>query len=435
MSQPIRKQRPRRAVSSTLPRPVLWLLGLGGIAAVVVMFLIGYNAPNSIPGRSYYTVTAQFRHANNLTGHYQVRIAGRYVGQVLNPRVKDGMGLVDLQLQPDIAPLRSDTKLRVRPRSPIGVRFVELSPGKSGRPLPDGAMIPAAQTSAATELDTVLNTLDAARRAKARTFLRELGAGTLDRGVDINDVLGTAPSTLRGVDRLIGAVNERAGAPQRLIVGGAAAAAAAEPVRESIRQAFGSGRDALRPLADGRDEVAATLKAAPRSLRAAQAGLQAADHLLTEIRGLSRAAVPALRPARAGLRETSVLLRDSQPGLRSLRTTLDTAAVAVPPTLKLLKDIDPVLPTISSALRSGFPLADRLGIHGCDLGLFTKTWSSFLGFGVGNGRADVGPLNNLRMNMLFNEESLGGATSRSPLVADNPYPAPCTVTQDARNRK
>ena len=47
--------------------------------------------------------------------------------------------MVDLLLDPALRPLRSDTRLRVRPRSPIGVRFVELSPGTHGRPLAEGA--------------------------------------------------------------------------------------------------------------------------------------------------------------------------------------------------------------------------------------------------------------------------------------------------------
>lgn len=424
-----------RAASRSLPRPVLWLLGLAGIGAVVVMFLVGYNAPNTIPGRSYYTVKAQFDHADNLTAHYQVRIAGRYVGQVLDPRVQDGKAIVDLQLQPDVGPLKSDTTVRVRPRSPIGVRFIELSPGTSGRPLADGDTIPASQTSAATELDTVLNTLDAPRRAQAQTFMQELGAGVLDRGQDVNDLIDHSPATLRGVDRVLGAVNDRNGAPERFVAGSESAAGAADPVRETIREGFRLGSDALQPFADGGDDIRATLETAPGSLAAAREGLRATDPLLAEVRGLSRAALPALRPAPAGLNETSRLLRESRGGLRSLRTTLDTAEAATPPTLKLLETADPVLPSISTGLRTSLPLVDRFGAHGCDLGLFTRTWGSMLTFGVPGGRKDLGLITNLRLLILSSEETVGGWKQKSGLVADNPYPAPCTVTQDARSRK
>ncbi|WP_320670033.1 MlaD family protein [Patulibacter defluvii] len=431
----MRRPQINRAASRSAPRPVLWLLGLAGIGAVVVMFLIGYNAPNTIPGRSYYTVKAQFDHADNLTAHYQVRIAGRYVGQVLNPRVQDGKAIVDLQLQPDVGPLKSDTTLRVRPRSPIGVRFVELAPGEHGQPLADGATIPASQTSAATELDEVLNTLDAPRRAQAQTFMQQLGAGVLDRGEDVNDLIDRTPRTLTGVDRLMGAVNARGGAPERFVAGSESAAGAADPVRETIRQGFQVGSDALQPFANGGDQIRATLETAPPSLATAREGLRATDPLLVEVSGFSRALLPALRPAPRGLNETSKLLRDSRAGLRSLRTTLDTAEDATPPTLKLLETADPVLPSITTGLRHSLPLADRFGAHGCDLGLFTRTWGSMLTFGVPGGRKDLGLITNLRLLILSSEETIGGWKNKSGLVADNPYPAPCTVTQDARSRK
>ncbi|MSW52376.1 MAG: hypothetical protein F2817_16010, partial [Actinobacteria bacterium] len=81
MARYTRRPRLRSAASKSLPRPVLWGIGLSAIAFLVVIFLVGINAPNKIPGRSYYNLKAQLTYADNLTGHYQVRIGGRYVGQ------------------------------------------------------------------------------------------------------------------------------------------------------------------------------------------------------------------------------------------------------------------------------------------------------------------------------------------------------------------
>ncbi len=89
MSRRPRIRRRGRAASRELPGPVLWTIGLGGIAAVVAMFLVGYNAPNEIPGRSYFTVRAAFDHADNLTGHYQVRIGGENVGREIRRSLRN----------------------------------------------------------------------------------------------------------------------------------------------------------------------------------------------------------------------------------------------------------------------------------------------------------------------------------------------------------
>jgi ABC-type transporter Mla subunit MlaD len=424
-----------RAASRSLPRPVLWAIGLAGIGAVVVMFLIGYNAPNSIPGRNYYSFKSAFDIAVNLTAHFQVRIGGRNVGQVLQPRVEDGKAVVDLQLNPDVGPLKSDTTLRVRPRSPIGVRFVELTPGTKGTPLADGQLIPTSQTSASTELDTTLNTFDTATRAKAQALADGLGTGVLGRGADIQELLDKGPQGLRSLKAIAKPINDRTGAVRRFMNGADGASLAADPVRETIRKGFGDGADALKAFADNGGGLRNTLDEAPTSLATARAGLRDAEPFLREIRALARTSLPALEPAPAGQRSTSRLIKQSPAGQKSARTTLDKADDAVDPVLALLREVDPVIPAIRSGLASSLPVVDRLGAHSCDIALFTKNWSSMLGFGVPGGRKDIGTLNALRLNILGSEESLSGAAVRSPLVVDNAYPAPCTVTQDARTHR
>lgn len=423
-----------RAASRDLPRPVLWGIGLAGIGAVVVMFLIGYNAPNTIPGREYYTLRAAFDNADNLTAHYQVRIGGRNVGQVLNPRVENGKAVVDLQMSPDVGPLRADTTVRVRPRSPIGVRFVELKPGNSGRELAEGDLIPPSQTSKSTELDTTLNILDPASRQRAREFANGLGTGFMDRGREIQTLLDNGPQGLRSLKEIAEPINNRSGAVRGFVTGADGAAGAADPVRETIRRGFGDGAEALNAIANTEDDLGRALDEAPSSLESARAGLRDAEPFLREIRAFSRTALPALRPAPAGLRSTSRLIRESPDGLKSARSTLRKAEEAVDPTLGLLNRIDPVLPSMRAGLAASLPVVDRLGAHGCDIALFTDNWSSMLAFGVQGGNPDIGNITALRLNLLASEESISGAGVRSPLVSDNPYPAPCTVKKSRKDR-
>jgi len=427
-----RSRRFSRAASATLPRPVLWLLGLGALAAVAAMAWVGFNAPNSIPGRSYYTVQAEFEDANNLTGHYEVRIAGRRVGQVLNPRVVDGKAVVDLQLEPDVAPLRSDTKLRVRPRSAIGVRFVDVSPGVKGRPLEEGDTIAAANTSTVVELDEVLGTLDARRRVDARTVIQELGTGFAGRGEELNEMLDGTPTALDRVARVAGEINARVGAMSGLIDGLAGTLGAIDPARDEYVSAFDSTSRGLRPLAESEQDLGASLDRAPAALSVARAGLRDADPLLDELSGMGRELVPALRPAPAGLRQADALLRESRDGLRAARTTLRQADDAIPVTLDLLKRLDPVIPTTSEALKESLPTLREVGPRGCDIALFTKNWSSMLGPAAAGGDPRLGGVSSLRLLLIASLESVMGTTQRLPTVMSNPYPKPCTVTEDRR---
>lgn len=416
-----------RPVAQSHSRRFLLSLGASAVLAGAGLAWVGINAPNSIPGRSYYTVSAELSEADNLTSHSQVRIAGRLVGQVLKPRVRDGRAVVDLQLEGSLKPLRSDTVLRVRPRSPIGVRFVELVPGRLGRPLAEGAVIPARQTSAALALDTILGTLDAPTRARTRELVRALGAGFADRGNDLNAALEAAPDALRSGAGVARAIASRPGAVRGFVQGTGAAADAADPVREDIARGFDPGARALAPFGDESDEIARTLTIAPGALRGTQAGLAATSPLLRETAGLARDALPALRATPASLTSTAALLRDGRVGIRGLDRTLALLRDAVDPALTLLDTVDPALPKIDGATVDALPLVRELAPRRCDLLLMLRNFESMLGWGSAAG-------NYLRLKLLGSAESISGTQSQGKLGPDatfsSPYPAPCTVTQD-----
>jgi ABC-type transporter Mla subunit MlaD len=403
-------------------------LGALGIGAALLLLYVGYHAPVSIPGRSYYNLHAAFKDADNLTRSYQVRIGGRLVGQVLNPHVEHGEGVVDLQLTPDVKPLLSDTKLKVRPRSAVGVRFVELTPGTHGTPLKDGATIGASNTSETVQLDEALDTFDASRRRKAQILLNQLGVGMIGRGEDNNQTIKATPDLLNGIDEVSTAINARNGAPQRFVAGSEGAANAANPVRQAIATGFKPESQALKPFTDSASGLRAALDTAPGALSSVRAGLVQTDPLLNKVDGLAKAATPALRAGVPALQQLSGLLRESRPGLRDVRATLDLVHRAVPPTLSLLDTVDPVLPNLQRTLTLPINVLDVLGPRGCDINTMATNWGSMLGFGNSGGSV-------LRFNLTFSPESLIGATKTVPTpepIHQNPYPKPCAAGKDGK---
>lgn len=409
-----------RPASKTRGRLFLASLGVIGVAGAIALLTIGYVSPKGIPGRSYYTLEAAFTNADNLTSSYQVRIGGRLVGQALNPRVENGEGVVDLQLTPDVEPLRSDTTLKVRPRSPVGVRFVELVPGTKGQPLSERGRIPSSQTTATVQLDEALGTLDADRRKKAQTMLNELGKGFAGRGEDINEAQSRAPGFLGDLETVSTAVTTRAGAVQTFIQGSSSAAAAAEPVREEIASGFDPEARALRPFVAERDAIRSALATAPRDLATVRSGLSRVSPMLRQLERFGAEATPAFTEARTTLQGTSRLLREADPGLQAADRTLALAGEAVAPTLSLLRTLKPVLPDLDGTLQSLNPIVAELAPRDCDLGRFFRNWSETVAFGDGHS-------NYLRFHFINTAESVQGATSKIPGVFDSPYPGPCEV--------
>jgi ABC-type transporter Mla subunit MlaD len=403
-------------------RRVLQAIGLSSILIAAVLIYIGITAPNGTPGRGYYTLRAQFNRADNLVSHYQVRVGGRLIGQVLDPRIEDGKAIVDMQLYKDAGPLLSDTTVRVRPRSAIGLRFVDLTPGTKGTPLPEGALIRASQTSASLPLDTALGIFDGQRRAKVKVLLGKLGAGFAGRGEDLNVSIKSGAPFLKTMASALGEVNDRPGALAGFVYGSAGTSAAADPVRHEIADMFSPSARALAPFYHQADGLRATLQAAPPTLDTLRTQLPPTQRLLAETTRFARAATVTLRLSPRALDRTSVLLRDGRKPLKDLNATLELADRAVDPTLALLNTVKPVLPSLDSALKGALPTLDELAPRGCDIKKAYFQWSEALAFGDAAGQY-------ARLNATqFNPTQLQGLAPKvTPGVGDNPYPAPCVA--------
>ena len=76
-----------------------------------------------------------------------------------------------MKLDKKIEPLAVDTQLRVRPRSALGLKYVELSPARARATLRSGDTIPVANTSEPLEFEDLFSTLRPrdARRLQAAT--------------------------------------------------------------------------------------------------------------------------------------------------------------------------------------------------------------------------------------------------------------------------
>jgi len=414
--------RTQRSVSHESHRGVIVGLGLGGIIIAIVLVVIGQTATNGIPGRSYYTVDVALKNADNIAPHAQVRMGGRLIGQVLRPRVEDGKARMTLQLKGGIEPLRSDTRVEIRPRSAIGVRYVELVPGATGTPMAEGATIPAANTEITRPLDEVLSTLDSDTRSRTQTLLRGLGASMAGRGEDLNAALGDVAPLSDDLGETMKAIADRPDAAAGFVRGADTAATALDPAREDMTRSFAPSATVARAFSDERGALRDTLAQAPRALRAGQDGLRATRPLLREVTRFSRESLPALEAAPVALRHTRALLQDAGPTLKRTESTLVAARRAVPPTLDLLRTLRPELAPPRTAFAQSTPVVRNLAPRYCDLRNMFGNWSKMMEYGTSLG-------NYLRFNVPAGPESVQGwqgGVDLGPLAGrGNAYPAPC----------
>jgi phospholipid/cholesterol/gamma-HCH transport system substrate-binding protein len=91
-------------------------------------------------GHQGYTVQALFTTAGGLQTGAVVELAGVEIGRVEQVTLDDYQARVKLKIDGNIS-LSEDTKAAIKSKGLVGERYVEISPGKTGRKLEPGGQI------------------------------------------------------------------------------------------------------------------------------------------------------------------------------------------------------------------------------------------------------------------------------------------------------
>jgi virulence factor Mce-like protein len=172
------------------------LVGAVTVLATVVAVFLAYNANAGLPFTPVYELEAVVPNGSGLIRGNEVRIGGTRVGLMsrIDPVVEPNgrvAARLHMRLVKSLKPLPADTRLAIRPRSPLGLKYVELTVGHSKKGLDDGAEIPLARKSTKpVEIDDVQSMFDPPTRNGAKRSLDEFGTGVAGRGSDLNAALG-----------------------------------------------------------------------------------------------------------------------------------------------------------------------------------------------------------------------------------------------------
>jgi phospholipid/cholesterol/gamma-HCH transport system substrate-binding protein len=314
------------------PARLVAVLALVGAAVVAVVLLRG--------GDDGYKVRAELRNAGGLREGFKVRVDGVPVGKVKKVELGDGdLAIADVRIDEDAAPLGRDARATVRAVNILGEKYLDIEPGDARDPAPSGAVIPAARTGVAVELDDVIDTLDLPTRAALNVVLDEGGRGLAGRGSDLASTVAAMPSALDRSGELLrqlGADNRALG---RLVDESDRVVAGVAKERAALGRLIAGAATTLDTLGGRRSELGATVRAAPAALASLRRALAA----------LQGATIP-LRPAARGLRATA-------PSLNATLRRLPATAEAARPALRAARQVAPALDRLGAR---GTPLARRL---------------------------------------------------------------------------
>jgi virulence factor Mce-like protein len=185
-----------RGTASIVASPVL--VGAVTVLVVIVGVFLAYNANNGLPFVPTYEVKAQLPSGQKLVKGNEVRLGGFRVGVLddikpgtvtVNGQTK-AIAIIDMKLEKSIEPLAKDTLVGVRPKSALGLKYVDITPGKSKQTLKQGDTIPLSQAKPQeVEYEDVFSTFDKPTRDNSRTALKGFGDAFAGRGESINEAI------------------------------------------------------------------------------------------------------------------------------------------------------------------------------------------------------------------------------------------------------
>lgn len=312
-----------------------------------------------------YVVKAEFETASGIVDNSNVKIGGVDAGNIDSIELTDDdTAIVTMRLVDASAPIGEGATATVRPVTLLGEKYVDLEVGDLEQELPSGETLPIDATGISTELDQVVNMLDADVRAALRVLINEAGIAMQGRGTDFNGLLETLPPAVDKIGDLVGEVEAENQNLGLLIEESDRVLESVANKREDLGRLVDSAGNALEVTASRREELAATFAEAPATLVQLRSALgelgTTADALQPAAVDLQRTAPPLTRaletlPEFADAAEETLTVAqqvapdltrlgvEGTPTIRRLRPTaqvIDNWAKTADPTLAYLSDDD-----------------------------------------------------------------------------------------------
>ena len=259
----------RRSVSNVAGNPVI--IGSVTLLVAVVAVFLAYNANAGLPFLPTYQIKAESPDGGRLVVGNEVREGGELIGQVIQMdpvRLDTGKigASLTLALRPDAGPLPKDTEIIIRPRSTLGLKYVDVIRGKERATFPEGATINASAAEISPELDDFFDFFDAPTRENIRRNLVEFGGGFAGRGMDINRTLAALPGFLRELEPVMRTLADEDTQLARFFRELGDAARATAPVADDFSQQFTEMADTFEAFSRDPEALQDTIAEGPETL-------------------------------------------------------------------------------------------------------------------------------------------------------------------------
>jgi virulence factor Mce-like protein len=353
----------RKTGAAITSNPVL----VGGVTILVVVIAVflSYNANQGLPFVPTTELKMRVRNGQNLVPGNEVRSGGSRVGVVDSMKpVMDGSGKVvaevTLKLDKKIGDVPDDSDFRIRSKSALGLKYVELDEGTSRTAFRNGDTVPESQGLAATDLDEVLKMFDAPTRAAAQENMRGFGDSFAGRGVSVGRTIENLPPLIEHLQPVMRTLRDPSTQLDDLIAQLATTVRVVAPVSKANAALFTSAADTFEAISRHPNALKATISKAPATIDTAVESFRAQRPFLADLKGFGDDFSPATADLRDALPplnravKTGIPVQKRAPELNDeLGTTLDRlrGLSEAPGTLPGVRGLGATVRTLNPQLR------------------------------------------------------------------------------------
>ena len=177
------------------------LVGAVTLLVINVATFLSYNATKGLPFVPTKQLLIELPNGANLLPGNEVREGGFRIGIVQRMRavpLRDGKvgALATLKIDQKSSDIPVDSRVAIRPRSVLGLKYVEVLRGKSEREFGDGDTMALNKSAIPVDLDEFYGIFDEDTRNGVRRNLRGFGNTFARRGPSLNETIEKAPRFL-----------------------------------------------------------------------------------------------------------------------------------------------------------------------------------------------------------------------------------------------
>jgi virulence factor Mce-like protein len=308
----------RRNRQSAFANPVL--VGAMTILVAMVGIFLAYNANDGLPFVPTRELKLNVASGSDLVAGNEVREGGFRIGLVsqLKPiELPTGQIAAQLTLKLDKAygNVPVDSTAAIRPRSLLGLKYVDLVVGHSKKLFSDGATMPISHTSVPVQFEDLFQTFNPKTRTAIQQNLVGFGDTLAGRGSALNDTIASLPALLGHLEPVARYLSDPSTQLTRLLTNLEGFMGTVAPVAQVNARLFTDLATTFEAISRDPHALEQTIAESPSTEQVSTASLKVQQPFLVDLNTLG----VQLAPATAELKQA---LPDINPAIEAGTSTL-----------------------------------------------------------------------------------------------------------------